>query len=95
MPNINMPWRHRVAGNVMDLMKKAAVKIGVGEQEADRFVLRSVLMSAEKKDLTVRHKSKTRVKGKVAHAPHRTARSRTKAARREQRRKDLYRKAQA
>jgi hypothetical protein len=96
MPNINIPWRQRVAADVINKIRDAAVKIGIAEPEADRFVLRSMLMSAEKKDTVIRHKSKTRVLGKIEHAigARRTARKRAKASRKEQQRKGLYRRAQ-
>jgi hypothetical protein len=95
MPTMYVPWRHRVASRVLDMMKAAALKVGIAEHSADRFVLRSLLMSSRKQDITVRHKSQTRRQGKVVHRPHRAARRRTKAARLEQRRKGIYRRAQS
>jgi hypothetical protein len=91
-----MPFRQRIANRVFDMMRKAALKVGVTESAADRFILRSLLFSSGK-IAAARHKSKTRERGKLIHTigPRRDARLRQKASRREQRRRGIYGRAQA
>lgn len=91
----SMPFRARIANRVIDMLKKAAKKVGIEEHKADRFVLRSILFSTDRAEAPRRKSKIEGRKGKLIHGPGRAARKRAKASRAEQRAKRLYRRAQA
>lgn len=81
--------RDRAANRVLDLLRAAAVKVGISEPEADRFVLRGLIFPGQRpkngKIIQTRNKS----------VAIRARRRRQRLSRGEQRAKGIYRKAQS
>lgn len=81
--------RDRAANKVLDLLKAAAVKVGIAEPQADRFVLRGLLFPAP------RHKDAKIVQTRNPDPEIRARRRRQRLSRAEQRRKGIYGRAQS
>jgi hypothetical protein len=81
--------RERTANRVLDLLKAAAITIVIAEPEADRFVLRGLLIPA------VRHKDHKIIQTRNKDASIRTRRRRQRLSRAEQRRKGIYGRPQS
>lgn len=81
--------RDRAANKVLDLLKAAAVKVGIVEADADRFVLRGLLFPA------VRRKDHKIIQTRNPDASIRARRRRQRLSRAEQRRKGIYGRPQA
>lgn len=84
----SMPFRARVANRVIDMLKKAAMKVGIHENDAERYVMKSILFPAppdkDRRIIQARNRRAVRVRRRVA-----------RLSRAEQRRKGLYRRPQA
>lgn len=79
--------RDRAANRVLDLLKAAALKVGITEAKADRFVLRGLLFPARERGKIVQRRNPD--------ASIRARRRRQRLSRAEQRRKGIYGRAQS
>ena len=80
--------RDRAANKVLDLLRAAAVKIGITEAKADRFVLRGLLFPG------LRDGKMKCIQTRNPDASIRARRRRQRLSRAEQRAKGIYRRAQ-
>lgn len=81
--------RDRAANRVLDLLRAAAVKVGISEEKADRFVLRGLLFPG------LRDGTMKSIQTRNSDPVIRARRRRQRLSRAEQRRKGIYGRAQS